>query len=94
MSSPHMNAWLAAALSLVVSVSVWEAEMSADMGRPPAVEPTAPPTEDDDGAAAQPTPTPPPVALDPEEAEPCPPARRPRPRLVRRDFSWRWCSPP
>ena len=136
MSSPHKNAWLAA-LSLVISVAVWEAEMSAEMGNPPAVEPDAPVANKDDApasppqqpvrhwlhwwrdaaderrsgngcwpssneahcaaadkAAAQPTPTPTPAAWDSVETELCPPVRRRTPHLVRRDFSWRWCSPP
>ncbi|HXT22479.1 MAG TPA: hypothetical protein VN923_17130 [Thermoanaerobaculia bacterium] len=48
------------------------------------------------GATAQPaaTPTLPPVVFDPEEADSCPPTRHSTPHLVRRDYSWRWCSPP
>jgi hypothetical protein len=120
MSTSCRNAWLAA-LSLVVSVAVWEGEMRAEAERTGAIEPCAPPTEQraaittNDGApevdqaapiatkddapsssspAVQPAPIAVPVARDPEESEPCPPPRRAAPHLVRRDYSWRWCSPP
>lgn len=118
MSTSCRNAWLAA-LSLVVSVAVWEGEMSAEAERTAAVEPCAPPSEQQatlvtkDGApevdqtapiatkddapsspVVQPAPIVVPVARDPEESEPCPPPRRAAPHLLRRDYSWRWCSPP
>ena len=130
MFSPHKHAWLAA-LSLVLSVSVWDAEIERELASTPAIEPAAPHDERTAPVAtkndapvsppsavhparhwlhwgrdpaderevgkepvAQPTATIPPVVLDGEDAEPCLPARRPKPQLVRRDFSWRWCSPP
>jgi hypothetical protein len=104
MSTSCRNAWLAT-LSLVVSVSVWEEEMRVEAECRPATEPDTPPIEQTapmdskDDAPSSPAPVKPapilvPVARDPEESEPCPPVRRAAPRLVRRDYSWRWCSPP